>query len=317
MSSTAIVADIGGTNARFCTVDFAQAPVVAGLQHEKKFRCAEFSDITLLIRAYLDHLPAAFSISSICICIAGAVDRDEIFMPNRGWTFSQRAVAAEIGRPIHFINDFTAQVHSIATLRPDEIEWLGAPRPQGKRAFAVIGPGTGLGVGAMTAGHEAVPSEGGHASFAPRNAHQLQLLQTLWQSMQHVEIEDLLSGPGLEQLYAANATLQGREASLAAPDITSAANAGDAFAKAVIQDFLDVLAGFAGDVAVLMAAVDGVYVVGDLLPRLRSLNDVSRFRQSFDNHGNYRGYCSRIPLALVSAKDTGLRGCWRYLALTR
>ncbi len=313
MSNIAIVADIGGTNARFCTVDLSATPSVAGLRHEQRFRCADFTDITQLILAYVAQSPSAAYISRFCICIAGAVDRDEIYMPNRGWTFSQRAVAQAVGLPIHFINDFTAQVHSIATLQSDEIEWLGSPRPQGRRAFAVIGPGTGLGVGAMTAGGEALPSEGGHTSFAPRNPHQVQLLQAMWQAMPHVEIEELLSGPGLEQLYRANAMLQGRVAQLAAPEITRAAGEGDAFAKAVIQDFLDVLAAYASDVAILTAAVDGVYVVGDMTPRLRALNDVSRFRRCFDDHGNYQEYCSRIPLALVTARDTGLRGCWRYL----
>jgi glucokinase len=167
----------------------------------------------------------------------------------------------------------------------------------------------------MTAGQEALPSEGGHTSFSPRNAHQLQLLQAYWQTMPHVEIEELLSGPGLEQLYHANAVLQGSDARLAAPQITEAAKAGDTLALAAVQDFLDVLAAFAGDVAVLMAAVDGVYLVGDMLPRLRELNDVSRFRRCFDDHGNYSAYCGRIPLALVTAQDTGLRGCWRYLEM--
>ncbi len=315
MSNIAIVADIGGTNARFCTVDLDTPPAVTGLRHEQRFRCADFADITQLILAYVAQSPAAAYISRFCICIAGAVDRDEIHMPNRGWTFSQRAVAEAVGLPIHFINDFTAQVHSIATLQPNEIEWLGTPRPHGGRAFAVVGPGTGLGVGAMTAGQEALPSEGGHTSFSPRNSHQLQLLQAYWQTMPHVEIEELLSGPGLEQLYRANAILQGSDAHLTAPEITEAAKAGDALALMAVQDFLDILAGFAGDVAVLMAAVDGVFIVGDMTPRLRLLNDVSRFRRCFDDHGNYSDYCSRIPLALVTAQDTGLRGCWRYLEL--
>ncbi len=310
-----IVADIGGTNARFTTVDLSQPPSAAGLLQEQKYRCADFKDIELLCRAYLQTLPAHTDVREFCICIAGAVEQDTIYMPNRGWTFSQQALCKAIGLPIRFINDFTAQVHSIATLTSNEIEWLGEPRPHGNRVFAVIGPGTGLGVGAMTERHEAIPSEGGHSSFAPQNPHQLALLQTLWQKYPRMEIEKVLSGPGLERLYWANAKLQGREAQLPAPEISKAAKAGDAFAVGVIQDFLDILGAFASDVAMLMGAVDGVYIVGDLQAQLRSLNDVVRFRESFNNKDNYRAYCSRIPLALVTAHDTGLRGCWRFLEL--
>ena len=310
-----IVADIGGTNARFTTVDLSQPPSAAGLSQEQKYHCADFADIVQLCRAYLQTLPANTEVREFCICVAGAVEQDSIYMPNRGWTFSQQAVVKAIGLPIHFINDFTAQVHSIATLQSSEIEWLGEPRPHGDRVFAVIGPGTGLGVGAMTERHEAIPSEGGHSSFAPQNPHQLALLQSLWQKYPRMEIEKALSGPGLERLYWANARLQGRDAQLTAPEISKAAKAGDAFAVGVIQDFFDILGAFASDVAMLMGAVDGVYIVGDLQAQLRSLNDVVRLRESFNNKDNYRAYCSRIPLALVTAHDTGLRGCWRYLEL--
>jgi len=315
MTTIAIVADIGGTNARFATVDLTEKPSVDRLQHLRKLRCADYTDIEQLIRAYLATLPADAVVGRFCICIAGAVEQDEIFMPNRGWTFSQQALMQALGLPIRFINDFTAQVHSIATLQPAEIEWLGEARPQGTRVFAVIGPGTGLGVGAMTPRHEAIPSEGGHTSFAPQNPHQLALLNALWEHQRRVEIEHVLSGPGLERLYRANAQLQGRAAQLTAPAITAAAMQGDTFALAVMQDFFDILAAFASDTAVLMGAVDGVYIVGDMMTKLRSINDIARLRECFDDKENYRAYCSRIPLALVTAQDTGLRGCWRYLEL--
>jgi glucokinase len=315
MTTIAIVADIGGTNARFATVDLKQTPTVAGLQHMQKLHCADFPNIEQLIRAYLATLPADTKVGQFCICIAGAVDHDEIYMPNRHWTFSQQALVQALGLPIRFINDFTAQVHSIATLQTDETEWLGAARPQGNRTFAVIGPGTGLGVGAMTGKHEAIASEGGHTSFAPQTLHQSQLLQTLWQQQSRVTIENVVSGPGLEHLYWANATLQGKPATLSAPAISAAARAGDSLAVMAIHDFFEILAAFASDIAVLLCAVDGVYIVGDLHVLLRDLNNLAHFRECFIDKADYRAYCDRVPLALVTAQDTGLRGCWRYLEL--
>ena len=315
MTRHAIVADIGGTNARFATVDLTETPSLAGLQQVDKLRCADYPSLTALLAAYLARLPRAERVGEFCICIAGAVEQDEIYMPNRGWTFSQAAVQQALGRPLAFINDFTAQVHSIATLQAAELNWLGTARPRGTRVFAVVGPGTGLGVGGMTAGHEAIPSEGGHIGFAPQNAHQAALLGVLWEKLPRVEVEKLISGPGLERLYWAAARLQGREASSTAPAVSAAAESGDPFARAVLQDFFDILAAYASDVAIMLGAVDGVYIVGDMMAKLRPSLDLARFRRCFDDKDNYQPYCSRSPLALVSAQDTGLRGCWQHLSL--
>jgi glucokinase len=130
-----------------------------------------------------------------------------------------------------------------------------------------------------------------------------------------VTVENVVSGPGLENLYWANARLQGKSTRLAAPAISEAALARDELAFRSVQDLLAILAAYASDVAIQTGSIDGVYIVGDLCVKLRALLDPVQFRECFDNKADYRRYCSHIPLALTKAADTGLRGCWRFLQL--
>jgi glucokinase len=306
-----IVADIGGTNARFACVENGSAE----LQRIANLRCADYADLATTVRAYLATLGASAPPERIGIAVAGAVEQDEIYMPNRGWTFSQAVLAEALQIPLVFINDFTAQVHSIATLQASELTWLDAQRPQGQRVYAVVGPGTGLGVGGMTATGEAIPSEGGHVGFAPQNAHEVQLLQLLWQQHPRVSVETILSGSGLARLYWANSVLQGSEKTTTPAAVTAGARTGDKLCRQAIEDFMDILAAVASDAAMLLGAVDGVYIGGGIVPRLHGLYDLQRFRSRFNAKGDYHDYCSRIPLAIVTADNMGLRGCWRALSL--
>lgn len=76
-----------------------------------------------------------------------------------------------------------------------------------------------------------------------------------------------------------------------------------------VRDFLDILATVAGDYALGMGALDGVYLTGGILPQLGALLDATRFRKRFEAKGRMQAYCARTPLALITTDNTGLRGC--------
>ncbi len=194
-------------------------------------------------------------------------------------------------------------------LKPHELEWLGAPRPTGKNLRVVIGPGTGLGVAGITARGEVIATEGGHVSFAPVNAHEAELLQELWKYHSHVSIEHLLSGPGLCNIFSASNPAHKSNEELTPAEITGAAMDGDKKCLQVVNDFLAILASVAGDFAMAMGALDGVYLTGGILPRIDSLIDRKLFRELFIAKGEFETYCSKIPLAFVQAENPGLRGC--------
>jgi len=245
--------------------------------------------------------------------VAGPVATDWIDLPNNHWAFSQRQLEESLHVTVEVINDFSAQVLSIDALDETELQWIGAPRPAGGGVKAVMGPGTGLGVSAMMASGEILPSEAGHVAFAPVDDHQADLLRVLWQRYRRVSVERVLSGMGLANLYWANCLLDGHERELPAPEVTAGAQAGDQYCLRAVTDFYAILASMAGDVALMMGAADGVYLSGGILPRILNLLDEELFRQHFQDKGRFMAFNTAVPLAIVRAEHPGLRGCVQAL----
>jgi len=307
-TSITLVADIGGTNARFASLHGD----VPGLQNLRIYPCAEYPNISDVIRLYLDSCGQA-TIDTMCLAVAGVVEADYINLPNNHWAFSQRELQSQFRVKLVLINDFTAQLYSTCSLTSDEINWLGEARPGGGQVFAAVGPGTGLGVAGLTRQSDLIPSEGGHFAFAPLDEHEQALLTLLWRRYTRVSVERILSGPGLENLYWANSILNGQETELPAHAVTSGAMAGDPVCLHAIRDFINIMGSTAGDIALVLGALDGIYLMGDLLTRLAPLYDPLTLRERFNAKGRYASYCAGIPLAMVRADNTGLRGCVEYL----
>jgi glucokinase len=301
-----IVADIGGTNARFALV----AEGNNTLQHVEHLACADFPNIRDAIHTYIGRLPQKPCINSMCLAVAGPVETDAIDLPNNHWEFSRSELQQDLGYPLKVINDFTAQLLGVLTLDDNELGWLGASRPKANLVIAALGPGTGLGVAGMTVGGEIIPSEGGHLAFAPATPHEVDLLEFLWQYYPRVSVERILSGSGLLSLYRANAELTGKEAGLVSPEeVTAAAFEGDLLCLDSVRDFIGIMGSVAGEVAIAFGARGGVYLCGGILPRLEGLYSPNLLRERFNDKGRFTEYCSDIPLALVKAKHNGLRGC--------
>jgi glucokinase len=299
-----LVADIGGTNARFAYV----LPNSDELMGIKIFPCADYPLFIDAIHAYIEQSNVE-SFDKICLAVAGPVESDWIDLPNNHWAFSRAQLQASLAASVSIINDFGAQVLAINQLCESELHWLGSPRPQGGQVIAVLGPGTGLGVSAMMPSGFILPSEAGHVAFAPINNHELEILKILWQRYERVSVERLLSGMGLENLYWANCLLEGIEREMAAPDITAGAHAGDEYCVRAVNDFCAILGSVAGEVALMTGANDGVYLSGGILPRLLGLLDEELFRTRFNSKGRFSGMCQQTPLAIVLAEQPGLKGC--------
>lgn len=309
--SVRVVADIGGTNARFACV---ASPDLA-LRHVETLPCAQFPFLEDALRHYLDILDG-MTISGICLAVAGPVDADPIDLPNNHWNFSPASLESRFGVPVQVLNDFTAQVLGLSTLAPGELHWLGSSRPAGKGVTAVIGPGTGLGVSAMLPSGDILPSEAGHIGFAPTDQHQCDLLEVLRKRFRRVSTERVLSGPGLANLYWANGQLQGQCRELPAAEVSAGARANDSLCRQAVEDFLSILAAFAGDVALMTGAGDGVYLSGGILPKMLDFLDQDLFLDRFRDKGRFRDFNTAIPVAVVLAEQPGLRGCARALNLT-
>ncbi|MGS2722379.1 glucokinase [Porticoccus sp. GXU_MW_L64] len=300
-----MVADIGGTNARFAMVGGDGV-----LRNINVLSCSDYPHIKNAILEYIASV-SPWQIEGICLAIAGPVDKDEINLLNNHWHFSQAQLQQDLNVTVTVINDFTAQALSIDALPEDGLEWLGEARPSGGQIRLVIGPGTGLGVAGLMPDNQIIPSEGGHVGFSPTSDHQVKLLQVLWeQRHQRVSVERLLSGQGLENLYWANAMLHGMEKKLSAKQISALADAGEELALQAVGDLFDILASTAGDMAMTLWASDGVYLTGGVLEKLYHLFDAQRFRRHFEEKGRFKSYCASLPIALIRAEHPGLIGCY-------
>jgi len=312
-----LLADIGGTNARFAWV----LPGSAHLQCVERVACADFVHFEDALEAYLERLRAEHAPKpvSACFAVAASVHDDLVSMTNSPWQFSRRALAAQMGFPVHVLNDFSAQAWCLPLLVPgsppvlgaDSVQWwqAGSPRTDVPAASTIVGPGTGFGAATMSAQGDVLESEPGHVSFAPVSLHEVALLKLLWQRYPRVSVEHLLSGPGLANLYWANSCLQGGEKELSAAEIVALALQGEALCQESITDFTGILGSVCGDIALSMGSLGGVFLSGTMLEKMEPVFNKALFMARFLDKGPFQDWCTRVPVARLCLPFPGLTGC--------
>lgn len=307
-----LVADIGGTNARFALVDGAGAAP----RDIRRVRCVDYPGPVEAVRAYLAELQAGGAGQPPCwaaFAVATPVGQDSIELTNSAWSFSRAESEAALGLDgLLMLNDFEALALSLPGLGPSQLRAHGA-LPAARGALAVLGPGTGLGVGGLleTAhGWRAVAGEGGHATLAAGDDFEAEILRLVRAEFAHVSAERLLSGIGLPTLYRAVARVRGEAAAeLGAEEIgTRGADGSDALCAATLDTFCAMLGGFAGNVALTFGARGGLFIGGGIVPRFADFFFASRFRERFEAKGRFQAYLEAIPTALIVEPYAALYG---------
>jgi glucokinase len=304
-----LVADIGGTNARFALVaDGSGQP-----QQEQVMRCAEYEGLEQAILRYLaDHGNPV--IREAALDVATGITGDFVQLTNGPWGFSiegtRRALALD---RLHVINDFTALARSVPTLQPHEFQQVGGGEPVAGTAIAVIGPGTGLGVsGLLPAGADwsALQGEGGHTAFSPTTEREIDVLRWLMQRFGHVSTERVVSGMGLENLYQALCALDHTTAQQLNPaQITEAGLAGlEVHCREALEMFCAILGAAAANLVVTLGARAGCYIGGGIVPKLGEYFARSPFRARFERKGRFSSYIAAVPTYVILAETPALRG---------
>ncbi|RJS93097.1 glucokinase [Salinisphaera sp. Q1T1-3] len=315
-SSWRLIADIGGTHARFALADDYGA-----LQSHETLECEAFDGPAEAARAYLSRQNVN-SIRAAAFAVATAVYTDHIAFTNRAsWSFSIRELGNQLGvQQFRVINDFTALALSIPRL---DREWLVPVSGHGTRDFdaplAVIGPGTGLGVSGVIPtrhGWQALAGEGGHTTLAPATEREVELLAILTRRFGHVSSERVLSGPGLSNLYQANCELSGLPPEDLKPaDITERALSGECdICTTVVDDFFAMLGTATANLVLTLGARGGAYIGGGIVPRLADRIGHSRFRERFEEHGRLTDYLKDVPCYIVTAEYPALQGALASLS---
>jgi len=300
-----LLGDIGGTNARFAY----QAGDGAPLRDIVALPTADHATIGEAMKHYLAQ--TGHETPPWCAFgIANPITGDQIQMTNSPWSFSISALQRELGfERLRVINDFTALALALPTLAPQDRRQVGGGAAEPHGPIGLIGPGTGLGVSGLvpttTLGlWVPLQGEGGHVTLAATNDREYAVLSNIRERFGHASAERAVSGMGLEAIHAALTTLDGatEAAPLAAADITARALAGqDARCAEAIELFCGFLGNVAGNLALTLGAVGGVYIGGGIVPRLGDAFERSCFRERFEAKGRFRAYLSKVPVFVIHA----------------
>jgi glucokinase len=306
-----LVADIGGTNARFAL----SAP--DGTLHDVRvLSAASFPSLEQAIAAYFAGTTRPRP-SAACFAVACPAHGPEIKFTNSPWHF----LKADLRRSFGFdrlvvINDFEALAASQPLLDGAQLASLRAGTADPSSVSLVIGPGTGLGVGAyVPAGKNAwavISGEGGHISFAPHTDQEVRLWQRMREKYGRVSAERVLNGAGLANIYQFLAEEAGQEADEAdAPEISRRALAGEDVAERSVLMFFEMLGSVTGDLALAFGSRGGVYIGGGITPKLLDFARRSSFVDRFLDKGRVSAMLQGMPIWVILEERAALYGVRR------
>jgi glucokinase len=308
-----LIGDIGGTNARFALALADES----GFTHELTLSCAEYTSANQAIATYLDRVGAGAP-DVICLACAGPVMGGAVNIINNHWAIDSAELNAEYpSAKVVLLNDFEAISYSVPALVESDLMNVGTEPsrlPAGADfTIAVLGPGTGLGIGGLL-GRQGrvypVAGEGGHVGFAPETPVQHKVLRQLRRDFERVSNERMLCGPGLENIYRALCRIAGKaETGVSAAEIFSRVLASeDTVASDAVAMFFEALGQVAGDLVLTLGAYDGVFLAGGILKRYPDLLKASDFRAGFEAKGRHRNLMEKVPLSLILHPQPGLLG---------
>ena len=314
-----LVADIGGTNIRLALTDISN-----NITNIETYQCAQFTSLFEVISQYLTEKNIAGSSVNACLAIAGPVDNDIISMTNLPWQICQKQLKDQLKlKSLHFINDFSAIAMAIPFLNNEQkLQIGGIGEPTKGKAISVCGPGTGLGVATLIAVNNkwhCLSGEGGHSDFAPVDELEMKILHHLQEIKNRVSYEQLLSGYGLEQIYRALISINQIDANvvderLSAENISSRAVANSCqICYQALSIFCRVLGSFAGNLALTMNSLGGVYIAGGIVPKFIEFIQQSDFRLRFETKGRLSTLTRQAPTYIIKEKQPGLLGASVYL----
>ena len=305
-----LMADIGATNTRCALVDAKGEELAA-----ESFRNADFPSLTNLLTSYLERRRVTDRPKCAALAVAAPIVGDEVRMLNIDWHFSQAELKADLGlAELVVCNDFAAIAWGLPYFSTADLHTVGGGQRVAGAALATLGPGSGLGVGALvptTDGWAVMTGEGGHSTLPATTQEEADVIAQIRDRYDgHCSAERVLSGPGLVNVYVALAELAGSRppADLAPAEVTTRAQRGEPLAVKALAMFFAFLGTVAGDLALTTGARGGVFIAGGIVPQLLDELEQSEFRERFEAKGRYASYLGAIPTHVITAPLPAFRG---------
>ena len=317
-----LVADIGGTNARFAY----QQKINGDLNNFDYLKCSDFENIYDAIEYYQQK--NNLTVENMSIAIASTTKTNDIKFTNNHWKFKQSEFFKYFRlNKLIFVNDFVAQCLSLASfyenisenkilndklLNVYHLKTIRVGTPIKNAPLLVTGPGTGLGVCTLLNINNyplAIEGEGGHSSYAPNSDLEIELLQYLRKKYDHVSNERVVSGSGIEEIYEFICFKHKSPfENLKAPIIGQNAMKGEPNAYETIKLFFSIFGTIISSVILINGAQSGVVIAGGITPKLQSLLNESNFELNLLNKGRRYDYVKNVPIWLTENNNNGLIG---------
>jgi glucokinase len=317
-----LAGDVGGTKVYLALFDFIDGKLVH--TRDKQYPAKQYSGLEEIVKEFL----GADKATAACFGVPGPVRDGRLRLTNLPWTLDSRELAAGLViEHVFLINDLEANCYGIAELSADQIYTLseGDARQMGNRAL--IAAGTGLGEGFLVWNgrqHLPYPSEGGHADYAPRNEDEIDLLRFLRQKYNgRISQERVVSGQGLSNIYEFLREVRDMEepAWLAKRIATEDPNAvitelALAAKSEICKKAMDMLVSAygaeAGNLALKVLSVGGLYVGGGIAPRILEKLKDGAFMKAFTDKGRLSPLLVNMPVRVILESRTALMGAAAY-----
>lgn len=314
-----LVADIGGTNARFSAILAGELESQYEFHHSVEEH-PEFADLVVDLLSEIseatgwDHPPAR-----ACFAVACPADVEEIAFTNSHWHFTKTQLKQLLScNDLFVINDFEAVAHGITELNNNDLVQVGGDKPISTKPIGILGAGTGLGVAGLVPtanGYQVIDSEGGHADYPPTTDRMAAVVGVLREEYGRVSLERLLSGKGIFNIYRSLCTINNIERAYETPaEVAAAAQEGtDELALQSLNMFCSGMGSAAGNLALTYGAKGGIYIAGGVVPKFIDFFINSDFRHKFEEKGRFVSYLKPIPIFIVVRKNLGLLGAAKKL----
>lgn len=308
-----IVADIGGTHARFAIAHIADGNI-SDLTDKVTLQSIEHASLQNAWEEYGERLGRDLP-NQGAIAVAAPVAGEEINFTNSNWIIRPAEISEQLGLDQHvLINDFGAVGHAVVSLGEDMFRHICGPDQTltDDGIISVVGPGTGLGVThvlRMSQDYHVTETEGGHLGFAPLDEIEDKLLDILRQQHRRVSVERITSGPGLAIIYQALSKLEKQPAKdLDDKAMWELALSGkDSIAAAALDRFCMCFGSVAGDLALAQGA-KSVVIAGGLGQRIAHRLPSSGFCERFVAKGRFKSLMEGITVKQLVHDEPGLFG---------
>jgi glucokinase len=304
-----LIGDIGGTNARFSLIEHAGAEAV----RLPNVHTADFPSIDDAIEATVVR-KAGGKPKSAVLALAGPITGDRVQLTNCPWVVEPKKSIARFGlSEVVLLNDFEAQSLALPDLGPADIDQIGGGTIVAERARVVLGPGTGLGAGALVHARGnwvPVPGEGGHIDLAPVSQRDFEVWPHVERQGGRVGAETLLCGSGMVRLYRAVCAADRVAPELETPEAVTAAGvaATNPQAAETLSLFAAHLGRVAGNLALIFMAYGGVYLGGGITARIAKVLKAGAFRDAFVAKWPHEALMGSMATAIITREDAALSG---------